>query len=146
MRRSFLLIAIAVALLVATAVPGIAKPGGGADVAHFDELNCNVSWYEADIGDPYCQVHNVRTADGAYHLVLHGQIPDEDMDDFVTGGAPKTFEGDCLANYGLLAEVFGTEPGVWPDDWRDEAVFTTSVRRFTPDGKMTEVCHYKPEL
>jgi hypothetical protein len=141
MRRSFLLIAIAVAVLVATAAPGIAKPGGGADVAHFDELGCDVAWYGAELGliaDPACRVHNVRTADGAYHIVLHGQIPDEWMDEFIDDGAPKTFEAGCLANYGLLVAAG------WPEDM--EWVFGTGVRRFTPDGKMTEVCHYTPEL
>jgi len=145
MRRTLLLVAASAAVLLMIAAPGVAKTGGGAEVAHFDELPCQVAWYPtADpfaLNDPACQVHNVRTPNGAYHLVLHGQIPDEFMDDFIADGTPRTHEGACLANYGILVANYGDQSN-WPPDWSDG--LTTSIRRFTPDGKMTEVCHLNP--
>lgn len=143
MRKLFVL-AIAASLTL-MAVPGSADLGEGAEVAHFDELPCQVAWF--DPGDPFayndpaCTVHNVRTPNGAFHLVLHGQIPVEFMDEFIDAGSPKSYEGGCLANYGWLWANYGDQSN-WPDNWADG--MTTSVRRFTPDGKMTEVCHLKP--
>ena len=143
MRKLFVL-AIAASLAI-LAVPGSADSSEGAEVAHFTELPCQVAWF--DPGDPFayndeaCTVHSVRTPKGAYHLVLHGQIPGEFMDEFIADGSPKAYETACLANYGWLWATYGDQSN-WPDNWADG--MTTSIRRFTPDGKMTEVCHLKP--
>lgn len=131
--------------LAMVAVPGSAAPGGGAAVAHVAELPCQVAWFDTvdpfAYNDPSCRVHSVRTPEGAYHLVLHGRIPAEFMGEFVADGSPRTHEGACLANYGWLWATFGSQSN-WPADWADG--LTTSVRRFTPNGRMTEVCHLEP--
>jgi hypothetical protein len=49
---------------------------------------------------------------------------------FVTAGSPRSFAAGCLVNYGFL----------YMAGFAGEFVFTDSVRDFTPDGKMTEVC------
>jgi hypothetical protein len=63
------------------------------------------------------------------------------MDEFIASGAPKAHEGACLTNYGLLIANYGDSSN-WPSDWQEG--MTTSVRRFTPDAKMTEVCQLNP--
>ena len=101
---------------------------------------CNVGW-DATSGDLYegaiddsCRVTNVRTANGSFKQVLHGQIPAEWMDEFRAAGSPSSFATGCLVNYGWLMKYHQGQ------DWTGLMVFTTSVRHFTPDGKVTEVC------
>ena len=70
------------------------------------------------------------TASGEYHLVLHGQIPEDAMGEFVAAGSPKQFHTICLVNWRFWAESGSMST----------MLFTESVRKFTPNGQMTEVC------
>lgn len=116
-------------MLVGVAVPAAA--GGGAQVVHKEAVPCDVGWSD-DVGPVTtedCWGTNVKTPDGRYVLVLKGQIPDERMDEF---DGPLQQATACWANWFFVR-----------DDSEEPAV-TDSVRRFTPDGQMTEVCIYSP--
>ena len=92
---------------------------------------CDVGWSE-DVGSVMtddCWGTNVKTANGRYVLSLHGQIPDELMDEF---DGPIHYASGCWSNWFFVR-----------DEAEDPAV-STSVRRFTPNGKMIEVCSYSP--
>ena len=90
---------------------------------------CRATWGGATNVGPVttedCWGTNVKTPDGRYVLVLKGQIPDERMDEF---DGPLQQATACWANWFFVR-----------DDSEEPAV-TDSVRRFTPDGQMTEVC------
>ena len=117
----------------------VCAPAAGAVVVR-EHYACNVGW-DAASGDMYngatdesCRVTNVRTANGSFRQVLHGQIPADQMDAFRAAGSPSSFATGCLVNYGWLMKYHQGE------DWAGLMVFTTSVRHFTRDGRMTEVC------
>ena len=127
------------ALVLAITVPVTAAEPAGAVVVN-EHYPCNVGWDEAS-GDLYgsaidesCRVTNVRQPNGTFTQVLHGQIPADRMDAFRADGSPSSFATGCLVNYGWLKAYHEGE------DWGPLMVFTTSVRHFTPDGAMTEVC------
>jgi hypothetical protein len=133
MRRILALLG-AGALLLATTVPVAAADPGGAVVVHGHYL-CNVGWDDSwSAEDPACEIQNVLQPNGAFREVLHGQIPADQMDAFRAAGSPSSYATSCLVNYGWLNAYRDGE------DWGPLMVFTTSVRHFTPDGKMTEVC------
>ncbi len=115
---------------------GATGSGGGAQVIHAT-AGCAVGWndesWDADSAGG-CDVQNVMTPNGGYKLILHGQIPADQMAAFAADGSPASFATTCLVNYGFLIT---TIPG---QDWGGRMVFTDSVRHFTPDGQMTEVC------
>jgi hypothetical protein len=133
--RRWILLTLAVLLLLAMGtVPGAAKKGGeGAEVVHAT-LPCGIGWDDdsntLENLDDECLVHNVRNANGDHYLILHGQIPDDLMEEFVADGSPKRYDTMCLVNYGFLYPEMAGEPWMWTD----------STRKFTKDGKMTEVC------
>ena len=128
MRRVLLLGVLLTAMLAAGSLPVVAD--GPAEVIH-GSWPCYVGWsdetWELEGG---CEVHNVLTASGNYHLVLHGQIPDEAMAAFEADGSPKAFPTFCLVNWRFWDDSGRTDPLIW----------TESVRKFTPNGQMTEVC------
>jgi hypothetical protein len=112
-------------------------PQGVPQVVHAN-LPCDVSWYTTPGGIDSaggCDVQNVMTPNGGYKLTLHGQIPADQMAAFRAAGSPSSFATTCLVNYGFLATATPPIP-----DWTGLMVFTPSVRHFTKDGKMTEVC------
>jgi hypothetical protein len=138
MRRVLALLGAAVLALAIMVPVVVAAPAGAVTVN--EVYPCNVGW-DAASGDLYqgaiddsCQVTNVRTANGGFTQVLHGQVPADWMDAFRAAGSPSSFATGCLVNYGWLMKYHQGE------DWGPLMVFTTSVRHFTPDGKMTEVC------
>jgi hypothetical protein len=113
-------------------VSAAADTAGGAQVIHAN-LPCAVGWDAASWDVPSaggCDVQNVMTPKGDYKLILHGQIPPDQMAAFIAAGSPRSFAAGCLVNYGFL----------YMAGFEGEFVFTDSVRDFTPDGKMTEVC------
>ena len=118
---------VLVALVAVVALPASAD---GAEVKHRTNL-CSVGWSDSDDAiDPACEVVNVFDANGGYTLVLHGQVPDEDLAAFQASGV-RQYATSCFAAF-----LFVVDDGHAP-------VFVDSVRHFTPDGKMTETCHYK---
>jgi len=125
---------LACVLAVGTAAPVAAET---SDVLHIT-APCAVGWDDdssapgSGAADESCDVQNVRTADGGYLLTLHGQIPGALMNAFRAAGSPSSYHTGCLANYGFLYEAHDFDPSLF--------VFTSSVRHFTPDGQMTEVC------
>jgi hypothetical protein len=121
-------------LALAISVPAAAAEPKGAVVVHAT-YECNVGWDDSwSVSDPGCDVQNVLMPNGVFVQVLHGQIPSDQMDEFQAVGSPSSYATRCLVNFGwLVAHHVG--------DWGpDNMVFTPSVRHFTPDGKMTEVC------
>jgi hypothetical protein len=128
----------ATVLVVAFAAPAAAD---GAQVIH-RTAQCSIAFdgYTESLGfgydDPECDVINIHRPNGGYTLIVHGQVIPEFMDRFLESGVRKYSaqwsEGECFAAY-----LFVVDEGHTP-------VWTDSVRRFTPDGKMTETCHYKP--
>jgi hypothetical protein len=132
MRRAALL-----AVVWMMALSGIASASNGAKVLHAN-LPCAVGWDDSSWSTPSaggCDVQNVMTPKGDYKLILHGQIPVDQMAAFIAAGSPKSFATRCLVNYGFL---YTAEPPI--PHWEPFMVRTDSVRHFTPDGKMTEVC------
>jgi hypothetical protein len=81
-----------------------------------------------------CDVLNVMTPGGGYKLTLHSQIPAGQMAAFRAAGSPSSFATTCLVNYRFLKTTMDGQ------DWTGFMVGTFSVRHFTPDGRMTEVC------
>ena len=109
---------------------------GVPQVVHAN-LPCDVSWSTTPGGIDSagrCDVQNVMTRNGGYKLTLHGQIPADQMAAFRAAGSPSSFATTCLVNYGFLKTTMDGQ------DWTGLMVFTPSVRHFTRDGKMTEVC------
>jgi hypothetical protein len=127
-------------LACSTLVPaGAAEPTGTVVVRELHP--CIVGWDEAstqlDTGvyDQSCLVMDVRQPGGTFTQVLKGQIPVDQMDAFRAAGSPTSYApSGCLVNYGWLMRFHQGE------DWGPLMVFTSSVRHFTPDGAMTEVC------
>jgi hypothetical protein len=118
---------------------GTGDPSGAVVVR--DPYPCIVGWDEAstrlDTGvyDESCLVMNVRQPNGTFTQVLKGQIPADQMDAFRAAGSPTSYApSGCLVDYGWLMKYHQGE------DWGPLMVFTASVRHFTPDGAMTEVC------
>jgi hypothetical protein len=112
----------------------VCDPSAGAVVVH-ERYLCNVGWAEPWAAeDPACDIQNVLRPDGTFTQVLHGQIPSDQMDAYRAAGSPTGVDTGCLVNYGWLMKYHQGE------DWGPLMVFTSSVRHFTPDGAMTEVC------
>ena len=112
----------------------VCAPSAGAVVVH-ELYPCNVGWDASwSAGDPACDIQNVLLPNGIFTEVINGQIPADRMDAFRAAGSPSSFATSCLVNYGWLVRYH------YGEDWVPLMVFTTSVRHFTPDGKMTEVC------
>jgi hypothetical protein len=133
MRRVVALLGAGV-LALAIAVPATAAEPARTVVVHAD-LPCNVGWDDSwSAEDSSCDVQNVRMANGAFTEVLQGRIPADQMEAFRAAGSPSSFTTSCLVNYGWLRKFHAG------DDWGPLMVFTLSVRHFTPDGRMTEVC------
>ena len=130
-----------VALLVAAVLVLIALPAtaGGADVIK-ETRECSVAFDDAslagDAADPACDIVNIQRPNGGFTLVIHGQVQADFMDAFLESGVRQysaTWEaGECLASYLFVLRDGG--PWIWTD----------SVRHFSADGKMTEVCHFNP--
>ncbi len=133
MRRIVALLSAGV-LAWAICLPVSAGEPKGAVVVHANYL-CNVGW-DASWGaeDSSCDIQNVLTPNGVFKEVLNGQIPADQMEAFRAAGSPSSFTTDCLVNYAWLMKYHEGE------DWGPLMVFTRSVRHFTPDGRMTEVC------
>jgi hypothetical protein len=133
MRRSWLAAAVAVpGFLIGSAAPAGAE---GAEIIR-REAPCSVAFDNAERAlDPECDVINIHHPDGGYTLVLHGQVQDGDMEAFVASGVRRYSAewpaGECFAAY-----LFVVDEGHTP-------VWSDSVRHFTPDGQMTETCHYQ---
>ncbi len=114
-----------------------ATPAGaeGAQIIH-REAFCSVGFDADDAFDEACDVINVHQPDGGYTLVIHGQVQPHDMERFLASGvrhySAEWSAGECFAAYLFVVDE-GHAP-VWSD----------SVRHFTPDGRMTETCHYRP--
>ncbi len=139
-KKVFALVGVLVVLMAAMAVPASADSADGAIVKHSDGVwACSVGFDETDgldDSDSDCDIVNISHPDGGYTLVIHAQVQPHRMDDFQASGVRHYSadgpNGDCFAAY-----LFVVEDGhmkVWSD----------SVRHFTPDGKMTETCHYMP--
>lgn len=121
-------------LALAIAVPASAAEPQGAVVVHAT-YECNVGWDDSwSAGDPGCDVQNVLMPNGVFVEVLHGQIPSDQMAAFRAAGSPSSYATRCLVNYGWLMAYHDG------DEWAPLMVFTPSVRHFTPNGAMTEVC------
>jgi hypothetical protein len=132
MRRILALLGVGALLIATTAPVAAAKPA--AVVVH-EQYPCNVGWDDSwSAEDPACDIQNVRQPNGTFTEVLKGHIPADQMDAFRAAGSPSSYATNCLVNYGWLRAYHDGE------DWGPLMVFTTSVRHFTPDGKMTEVC------
>jgi len=133
MRRVVALLSAGV-LALAICLPVSAAEPQGAVVVH-ETYNCNVGWDSSwGAEDPSCDVHNVLKPNGVFTEVLHGQIPADKMEAFRAAGSPSSFATTCLVNYGYLRAYHDGEV------WGPLMVGTPSVRHFTPDGRMTEVC------
>jgi hypothetical protein len=133
MRRVVALLSAGVLALVICLPASAAEPKGSAVV--YADYGCNVGWDDSwGAEDPGCSVLNVRTPSGVFTEVLHGQIPADQMDAFRAAGSPRSFATHCLVNYGWLMKYHSGE------NWGPLMVFTPSVRHFTPNGRMTEVC------
>jgi hypothetical protein len=128
MRRLVALSCAGVLALVIT-LPASAR-AAGAIVVH-EDLWCSVAWKDDLSVGARCDVQNVLMANGIFIQVLHGQIPVSDLETFKDDGSPSSFATPCLVNYGWR-QVYG--------DSNSPRVFTQSVRHFTPDGRMTQVC------
>jgi hypothetical protein len=133
MRRVVALLGAGVLALVMV-LPAAAAAPPGAVVVHAT-YPCNVGWDDSwGAEDSSCAVQNVLKPNGVFTEVLHGQIPADQMGAFRAAGSPSSFATNCLVNYGWLVKYHSG------DDWGPLMVFTRSVRHFTPDGRMTEVC------
>jgi len=133
MRRVVALLSAGV-LALAIVLPVSAAAPQGAVVVH-ETYPCNVGWDESwGAEDPSCDIQNVLKPNGAFTEVIHGQIPAGQMAAFRAAGSPSSFATNCLVNYGWLVKYRSS------DYWPPLMVFTPSVRHFTPDGRMTEVC------
>ena len=66
--------------------------------------------------------------------MLEGQIPEEDMAAFNSGGAPLPSEQVCAVNYLYWRASGGETP----------FIFVDSVRQFTPEGQMAQLCRLSP--
>jgi hypothetical protein len=138
--KRFALVGALVMLMAVIAVPATAGNNGGAIVKHSDgEYPCSVGFDDTNSqadDDWDCDIVNIFHPDGGYTLVIHAQVQDHMMDDFRESGVRRYSSefpaGECFAAY-----LFFVEDGHTP-------VWSDSVRRFTPDGKMTETCHYRP--
>jgi hypothetical protein len=132
MRRVVVVLSAAV-LTLAIALPAAAAEPPGAVVIHAEYV-CNVGWDDSWSASSSCDVQNVLTPDGVFTQVLHGRIPADQMEAFRAAGSPAAFATHCLVNFGWLVAYHSG------DYWEPLMVFTPSVRHFTPDGRMTEVC------
>jgi hypothetical protein len=133
MRRVVALLSAGV-LALAIVVPVSAAEPAGAVVVHAD-YQCNVGWDDSwGATDSSCDVQNVLKPNGIFTEVLHGRIPADQMAAFRAAGSRSTYATGCLVNYGWLMKYHAGEY------WGPLMVFTPSVRHFTPDGRMTEVC------
>ena len=120
---------VAFAALASMAIGISAAHAEGAQVIHYDEVPCTVSWSDSNPSFASdCSGKNTKTPNGGYTLVLHGQIPADDLAEF---SGPTSYATGCAANYFFWREGIDTD-----------FVFTDSVRHFTADGAMTEVCNY----
>jgi hypothetical protein len=130
-RRAVLTLVLVLGLLSAVFWAPAAAAGSGAQVIHKEAVPCDVGWSE-DVGmimTDDCWGTNVKTPNGRYVLTLHGQIPDDRMDEF---DGPLHYMSGCWSNWFFVYDE-GEEPA-----------FTHSVRRFTPNGQMTEICIFSP--
>jgi hypothetical protein len=133
MRRVVALLSAGV-LALAICLPAAAAEPTGAVVVHTDYL-CNVGWDDSwSAEDSSCDVQNVLMPNGVFVEVLRGQIPADQMEAFRAAGSPSSYATRCLVNYGWLMKYHAGE------QWGPLMVFTPSVRHFTPDGRMREVC------
>jgi hypothetical protein len=133
MRRVVALLSAGV-LALAIVVPVSAAAPQGAVVVH-ETYGCNVGWDDSwGAEDSSCKIQNVLMPNGVFTQVLHGQIPAGQMAAFRADGSPSKYATGCLVNYGWLRKYHAD------DYWEPLMVFTSSVRHFTPDGRMTEVC------
>ena len=133
MRRVVALLSAGVLALVIV-LPASAAAPRGAVVVHAD-YSCNVGWDDFwGAEDSSCDIQNVLKPNGVFTEVLHGQIPADQMAAFRAAGSPRSYATRCLVNYGWLVRYHAG------DDWGPLMVFTPSVRHFTPDGRMTEIC------
>jgi hypothetical protein len=128
-RNRTLIVVSAIAVVMGIGIA--AAEAQGAEVIHYDEVQCSVGWADdhPSVADD-CSETNTKTPNGGYTLVLHGQIPDGDLSEF---SGPTSYPTGCAVNYFF-----------WRDGIDTEFVHTTSVRHFTADGGMTEVCTYRP--
>jgi hypothetical protein len=114
-------------------VPTTATVGAGSNVKQAI-TRCGVQWSQ-DLGiiwDPECSVINVRHDDGAWTLFLYGRIPADQMEAFRAANVSE-FAAECWVNYLFVVEE-GAEP-----------IIVESLREFTPDGEMTEICRFVPD-
>jgi len=137
MRRTILLsgvVALVLGLVPMSTPLSAAAADPGGEAIRFSAAACWVAWSPeteaAEVTDWECWGINVRTADGRYLLVLHGQIPEEWMSQFIADGRPAAYATTCMFNFG-----FWRESGM-----QDPMVFGESVRRFTRNGAMVETC------
>jgi len=128
--RGLVALSCAAVLAVVITLPASAR-APGAVVVH-EQLRCSVAWKDGLTGvGASCAVQNVLMPNGAFVEVLHGQIPASQMQAFWDDGSPSSFATVCLVNYGWLQRYGAAD---------SPRVFTRSVRHFTPDGRMTQVC------
>jgi len=102
-----------------------------------DVVPCNVDWTSdssANVTDPNCSATNMQAANGDHFLILEGQIPEESMADFAADGTPALSEQTCAVNYLYWLRSGGETP----------FIFVESVRQFTPEGEMLEICLLSP--
>jgi hypothetical protein len=127
-----MVVAGVVVMLSLLMVVPVAAAGGRAEVIR-GQWDCWVGWSDAtNATEAPCDVVNVRTGSGGYVLTLRGQLDADQVSAWKQDGSPRQYDtgGSCLANWRFVVEY-------------DEAmVLTDSVRRFTPTGKMIEVCRF----
>jgi hypothetical protein len=81
-------------------------PVTGAQVIHYDEVPCTVSWSDSNPSFASdCSGKNTKTPNGGYTLVLHGQIPADDLAEF---SGPTSYATGCAANYFFWREGIGS--------------------------------------
>lgn len=104
------------------------------DAVRQEVIECGVNWAEnlGIILDPDCNVTNVRHEDGGWTLFLYGRVPEDQMAAFEAADVSE-FAATCWVNY-LFVVQDGQEP-----------IVVDSVREFTPDGEMTEICRFAPD-
>jgi hypothetical protein len=128
-----MVIALMVAILMLLMVVPVASAGGRAEVIR-GQWDCWVGWTDGtNETEASCQVVNVRTGSGGYVLTLRGQLDADQISAWQQDGAPRQYDtgGACLANWRFVVE------------YDEEMALTESVRRFTPSGKVIEVCHFR---
>jgi hypothetical protein len=126
--RRLALIGFLLALTAVTAAPAAAEDA----TVKKQTVPCGVGWDAGPIvWDDECDVTNIRSANGGITLVIHGQVPEDRFDDFAASGV-RHFSVGCWVNY-----LFVRDDGEAP-------VVVDSVIHFTPNGRMTQTCHFRP--